>query len=499
VTLRIGTAVREVSQYSTNGSQPRDSKWMDQYRDTIRPGSRRLWLVAALAFGIGTGVCVKAAATRSVWQIGLARKQITPKTPIRLDGYAARQGPSTGVIHDIHAKALALQDQNGHRALLITADVIGFPAHVSRELCRRIMARTGLSRAQILINPSHTHTGPTIWLSADGRIPKDENIAVFARYTNTLCDRLAELAAAAFANLEPAHLSWATGKIHFAVNRREHGTRGVRMGVNEDGYVDRTVPVLSITAIDGRPRGVVFGCACHNTTLMPKHTEICGDYAGFAQEELERTHVGAQAQFIIGCAGSTNPRPRGTVEAARQHGKALAAEVSRVLSADLKPISGPLCTELAWVDLPLAPALPREELERQARGRGSLAAVARKTLAAVDAGKELLTSYPAPIAVWQLGKDMTLVGLSGEVVAEFVPRVQGVLGPERLWIAGYCNEVFGYLATASILREGGYETRGLFHKIGAIAPEAEDGVIQALCELARKAGRPECTDAKPKQ
>lgn len=454
-----------------------------------------LWFCPVLVFGVATGFGAGTEKLPPAWQVGMARTTITPKTPIRLDGYAARHTPSTGVINDIHAKALALQDQNGSRAVLITADVIAFPAPVSKELCRRIIAQTGLMRRQILLNPAHIHTGPTIWLSRNGRVPGNEEDAAIIRYTDTLCDRLARLAGSALADLRPARLAWGTGKIGFAVNRRVSGPHGVRMGVNKNGYVDPTVPVLRVTAADGALRAVVFGCACHNTTLMPKHTRICGDYAGFAQEDIERIHPGVQALFVLGCAGSTNPYPRGTVDMARQHGQALATEVSRVLSGKLQPVTGSLHTELAWVDIPLAPVPTRKELELKARGRGTLAKVARKTLAAVNAGKKLPTKYAMPIAVWQFGRDLTLVGLSGEVVAEFVPLVQKTIGANRLWIAGYCNDVFGYLVTADMLRKGGYETRGLFHEIGAIAPEAQDTVLRAVRDLARKAGRPDIIGA----
>ena len=148
----------------------------------------------------------------------------------------------------------------------------------------------------------------------------------------------------------------------------------------------------------------------------------------------------------------------------------------------------------------IASHVEREHQPRQRNGGrpGELflqRTAANDPLAAVNAGKKLPTKYTMPIAVWQFGRDLTLVGLSGEVVAEFVPLVQKTIGDNRLWIAGYCNDVFGYLVTADMLRKGGYETRGLFHEIGAIAPEAQDTVLRAVRDLARKAGRPDIIGA----
>ena len=61
-------------------------------------------------------------------QIGLARVKITPEEPIRMAGYASRNKPSEGVLLDLYAKAMALEDEQGERAVVITADVIGYSA-----------------------------------------------------------------------------------------------------------------------------------------------------------------------------------------------------------------------------------------------------------------------------------------------------------------------------------------------------------------------------------
>ena len=105
-------------------------------------------------------------------------------------------------------------------------------------------------------------------------------------------------------------------------------------------------------------------------------------------------------------------------------------------------------------------------------------------------GEKLPTHYTCPMAVWQFGPDLTLVGLSGEVVVDYVTLLEKALGPNQLWVAGYCNDVFGYLPSARVLAEGGYETRGLISGgAGFFAPEAEGVVVRTVRELAAKAGR----------
>ena len=163
-------------------------------------------------------------------------------------------------------------------------------------------------------------------------------------YTKWMMDQLVQVASEACSNMQPAKLAWATGVANLVMNRREFTANGVILGVNARGPVDRCVPVLRITDENGKLKAVLFGCACHNTTLGPNNYAICGDYAGFAQATIEQKQPGVTALFAIGCGGDANPYPRNTMEAARQNGKDLGEEVLRVLNGKFTPITGPLTT-----------------------------------------------------------------------------------------------------------------------------------------------------------
>ena len=60
-----------------------------------------------------------------------------------------------------------------------------------------------------------------------------------------------------------------------------------------------------------------------------------GDYAGFAQIELEKLYPGSVALFYQGAGADQNPLPRRTPELAIQYGKELAVAVERVISENL--------------------------------------------------------------------------------------------------------------------------------------------------------------------
>jgi hypothetical protein len=423
-------------------------------------------------------------------KIGIAAAKITPARPIRMAGYASRKKPSEGVLLDLYAKAMVFEDNQGERGLLITADVIGFNAKVADFLCESIAQETGLERRQIMLNPSHTHTGPVIGIpGATSYELEGEEAECVHEFAKTLADKLTRVSAEAIADLKPGKLSWGLGVTGIVMNRREFTDSGIRLGFNPRGYVDRSVPVLRVDTTDGQMRAVVFGCACHNTTLTGQHFVLSGDYAGFAQQYIEKQHPGVQAMFMIGCGGSANPYPRGTVEAAQVNGRSLGAEVCRVLSESLVSVQGPMQVMLEHADLPLEPVPPRDQLEVMAKGPSYIAFNARQMLTAVDQGQPMPTEYSAPFALWQFGDDLTLVAMSGEVVNGYVPLIESALGPRKLWIAAYANDCFGYLPTREVFEQGGYETRCLYTEPGFFAPHVQEVVIEKITEMAKKAGR----------
>ena len=282
-------------------------------------------------------------------RVGLARVCITPERPLWLHGYASpsRFRPSDGKLNDLYAKAMAIEDARGERAVLITVDLCVLRAAEAKALFDRLTAKTGLQRRQLLVNFSHTHSGPILGASDMGRypMPKQDQEATL-EYTARLYDRLAGVAQAALADLRPATLAWGTGKCGFVRNRRQYHPDGRYrgMGPNATKYVDDTVPVLRVSTPEGKALAIVFGAACHPVTLCDNSLKLSGDYAGFAQEKIESDSPGVQAMFVQGCGADANSDPRcGPDQAknARLQGESLAAEVCRIAKGSLEPVRRP--------------------------------------------------------------------------------------------------------------------------------------------------------------
>jgi hypothetical protein len=416
------------------------------------------------------------------WKAGVATTVITPTRPIWMAGYSARSQASQGKLQDIYVKALALEDSSGKRVVLVTTDLLGVTKVVAAEVAARVNKQYGLSRERLMFNSSHTHCAPVIgrMLAVAYNLDASQWREI-DEYTKDLQEKMVMTIGHALRSLHPARLSFGHSTAGFAKNRR--------VQYSPNGPVDHDVPILRVTDPAGRLRAVVFGYACHNTTLPAEMCRISGDYAGFAQAELEKQHPRAVAMFVMGCGADANPAPRGTEESARAHGAALSKAVGRVLSDPLQAVSASVGAAFEKVSLAFDTPPSREELESRTRDKNPYVAKhAREMLAIIERDGRLPTDYPYPIQVWRFGNDLTWIALAGEVVVDYDLRLKKMFGPERLWVSGYSNDVFAYIPSERVLKEGGYEGGGAmiyYVQPGRWAPSVESTIISATERMVR--------------
>ncbi len=447
-------------------------------------------LIVAWAFVANPGPL--RAADSSGWKAGVAKVDTTPTEPVRMAGYASRTSPSQGVAHPLAAKALALADAEGHRSVIVTCDIIGLRRPLSERIARRVEAEHGLPRADLVLFASHTHAGPQLVEPDEpARVGFRANVA----YTRALEDKLVRVVGAALARMGPADLSYGVGRAHFALNRREPTPKGIKLGKYPAGPTDESVPILRVRDADGKPLAVVFGYACHNTTLRPDMMRIDPDFAGYAQDRIELDNPGALAMFVTGCAGDADPHPFGTLVMARDHGEELAGAVKFVLDHPnwLNPLTGRLRSAYIETTLHFAGPTDRASYEKllgdpnQGRQRH-----ARRMIEAIDQGQPIRKDYPHySVQALALGEQLTVVALSGEVVVDYAIRLQNELGGEgrTLWVAAYANDIVGYVPSMRVLKGGGYEGVESFYGSTWPAPWADDVesiVIKAARDVVEK-------------
>ena len=375
------------------------------------------------------------------WKAGVASARITPEKPLRMAGYAGRKEPAEGTEQDLFAKALAVEDQGGNRVVFLTLDLIGVIDQLRADVTKEVQEKFNLPPQALLMNASHTHCGP-----AYGR---DDAKA----YYDTLAQTLVKTIGQSLEGLQPAKLSWSTARCSVAMNRRTPSATGYRNHPNPNGLVDHQVPVLRVDDPKGELKAVMFGYACHNTTMGFR--KWLGDYAGFAQEYFEKDHPGVTALFMMGCGGDQNPYPRSELHYAHKHGRSLATAVEAALEVNQRalrhqhPLHGPLKAAYETVRLEYLPEKKREP-------------------------------WDYPVQVIQFGNDLTIVALGTEVVVDYSLRIkQELFEPEgpAIWVAGYSNVYSGYIPSKRVLLEGGYEASRPYK------PDVEERIIGKVLEL----------------
>ena len=427
-----------------------------------------LWTSAVLAAPPGATPLSPPKAPKSIaphvpatWKAGSATMKVTPRKLLWMAGYAARKKPAEGKVQDLFAKALALEDEQGNKLVFVTLDLIGVPQLLRREVAARAEKEFQLPPANLVLNASHTHSGPSLRTTpltdADRENPKARDSW---EYTQKLQDDIVALIGKALAEMQPARLTWNKARCGFAMNRRRDYTLppdhpNANKAPNPNGPVDHEVPALRVEAPDGTLKATLFGYACHNTSLG--FYNWCGDYAGFAQEYLQEHRPGFTALFLMGCGGDQNPYPRRSdvvpgitdLELSMQHGRSLSNAVEMALTVNPRPVAGPI--RAAYEEIKLSYASNKRE------------------------------DHDYPVQVIRIGNDLTFITLGSEVVVDYSLRFKREFAGEAgVWVAGYSNDYTGYMPSLRVLKEGGYEAAAGW------AEDVEERIVKKVHELHQK-------------
>ncbi len=416
---------------------------------------------------------------------GIAKKIITPADPAWMNGYASPQrfSPAEGKDHDLWAKAIVLEDANNKRVIIVTTDVLGLSHEISEDVGKKVREKYGIDRSQLMLNSSHTHSGPMVWPSAGMFDYDTQHMIVVAAYAQKLTADIIEIIDNAITSLHPVKVSSGNGSAGFAKNRRDPNIT-IRP-------VDHDVPVMTISNEQNKLEAVLFGYACHNTTLGGDYMKINGDYAGYAQIELENQYPGAAALFFQGCAGDINPEPRGKLEHAVQHGKTLSTSVQQVINGKMAPVNGLINSSYIEVPLEFRP-FDLEQYQKEILSENQyLQRRAKLMLNAYNKGWNV-SKYQYPIQVIRFGKSLSILALAGETVVDYSLWSKKQYGKNgQIFVAGYSNEVMCYIPTKRILGEGGYEPDSsmIYYVMpGPFADDVEERIQEGIRKVMQKVG-----------
>jgi neutral ceramidase len=360
---------------------------------------------------------------------GVARVEITPPAGYPMGGYAARQGPSTGVHDPLYATVLLLRSGDQSVAL-VSCDLRSFPSE--RVLA---LARERKLADHVLLAVTHNHSGPMTW--EDQSWPSRER-SWFAETELKIVNAIAEAAR----NLFPARLAAGSTEIYLGHNRRQIVPNGkvVMRWRNAEKLptapLDPTVGVLRVDDATGQPRAIIINYACHAVVLGPDNRQISADYPGYLARHIERELPGALCLFFQGGAGDINPyldkQPVG------ENGFGEAEKLGQALGkAALKTA---------------------RQLKPQPNAQASLAAIAEIVEFADrwDKSKRLR----AGVTTLLINREIAIATLPGEPFVDLQIALRDKSEARQTFLFGYTysagGEWIGYVPTLLAATEGGY-------------------------------------------
>lgn len=408
---------------------------------------------------------------------GVAETNITPPLDIWMAGYSHRPTGAVGVLDELSARALVLDDGK-QRLVLLTADVVAFPFAMATQIRADIATQLGTKPQAVLLHATHTHNGPYLGtLRAMGTLD--------APYVDVLTRKLTGVARQALRTLQPAHLTYGESAAQIGVNRRATDAQGhTVIRANYGGPVAPTVQVICVNGADGRMFGMLFSHACHPTTLPREELRFSADWPGAAvaalqdrfRREADDTGIAPNAVplFFQGCCGDIDPLRRGDREAVLTNGAQIAGAAHTARWNAHGRLDAALDASEISVEMPLLPPPTREECDRQmaeatahlekGRDTGAGPGALRDLQARVDWAKEqqrraleasLLPTQPFAVQRLLLG-GVPLIGCPAEMFVEYQLDFAAQFRAPLL-LLGTTNGCWNYLPTAAEYPRGGYE------------------------------------------
>lgn len=428
------------------------------------------------------------------WEAGISRRVLTPATDVWLAGYGTKR-PIEEKVHDIWAKVLVLKDPGGKRAVMVTTDHQGMSRLIYENLFQKIQERFHLDRSEFMLTFSHNHSGPRLRGDLVDYYPNDdEQEKRVDEYSDWMEGQIVEAVEEAFNHLQPVEIFKGEGECGFAVNRRDNKESEVpelhAAGKPLKGVTDHYVPVLSLKNKEGQLLAILFGYACHPTTLSGN--QLLGDYPGFAQINLENRYPGVTAMFFNACGADMNPLPRRTIELCEKYGKMLSDAVEEVIEKPMLPVSPGLRTAFRFVKLNYEAVATEEKLWPLTTGGADIQARwARRMLEMLDNGVVFPSAYAYyPVMAWQLGKELLFIGTGGETVVDYSLRFKREFGVGSTWVFGYTNTMVSYIPSRRVWEEGGYEGGPHLDEYGhpawRWAGDVEDQIAKGVHEVVRR-------------
>lgn len=390
-------------------------------------------------------------------KIGVSKTIITPESRVDLAGFGRADRKAIGAHDDLYISTM-IMEQDEKRAIIICADVLGFGDELAKNLKDNINKVYGFKEEEILLSASHTHSGPQTapnMLEAVG-VEDDQYIKFFK-------DKVISSIKAALDSMNEVDVYYGKTACNIGVNRRLLLNGVINFAPNENGVRDDEMIVLKFVK-DDKVKAILYNYTCHPSTIDTDY--VSADYPGKTRSVIENTFGDQVAVFFVqGCCGNIRIRTikdgyfrAGTWDDVEYFGNITGKCVVDLCNSKMDKLNTSLSTKIADIKLPLEELPKKETLQKiMTSGNSHEKIWAEKMLSKYDS---LKAELPFTIQRISLNNDFSIVAMSGEVCVEYGLYAKKMSTGKTPVVSAYCNGAPGYIPTAVMLEQGGYEPEG---------------------------------------
>jgi neutral ceramidase len=439
--------------------------------------------------GCLAGLALTASARAAGLKAGVAKVEITPPVGEKMWGYSARKEPAQGVLDPLYARVLVIEAGEKKLGLVVLDLGRTFgPANIERL---RAAARQSSGISYLLVQATHTHSGPVILDEyAPNAVPAWETAAL---------EKISRAIDEAAKHTVEARLGFGHGEAYIGYNR---------VRVNPDGTVtmfwrnptrvptapvDPTVSVLRVDTAEGKPLAILVNYSCHPVVFGADNLQYSADFPGVMTKTVEEAMGGEPLCFFLqGAPGdinvydATTPVDQDAVKKRDEAGERLGQEAGRVAkSIRTEAIAQP---SLDFVEDRLAFRLRwNPEKFRQ----GLLASFGEEFVK--NFAPRLQPEIPAPVATVLINKRIAWMTMPGEPYVEYQMNWRDRCPVRETFFLGYADGYNGYFPTIKAAAAGGYggASATTWLEVGAGERMVDHALVRAYEMLGRLSDVPE--------
>lgn len=228
------------------------------------------------------------------WTVGFAQAVLTPDDVTSDTYYIAgynTNNPALGVLDDMYAKAVYLDDNTGRGGVIVCAiDCVGISRADINDIRQKVIESGEIPNLKsINICATHAHSAidtQGLWGSAFYADGKNE------AFMKSLKEKTAAAIIAAYKARE-------NGKLYFGTAEADGMQEDTRTPID----FDATVTSIRFDPANGSNDTYIVNYACHAEMLGSKTTVVSADFPAYMTKEIDEKTGGANVVFINGAIG----------------------------------------------------------------------------------------------------------------------------------------------------------------------------------------------------